>query len=551
MAHNIYTRYREVKDGLPESWDWSGFAHQSNELSSNTRSLAHWVMLYEWVAQKIGYTLESQRESRKTAWLERFHHDTNHMRLATMEKQGSSIFYYAQRAFSLSEDYVFRPNDFSRNIWWYMDALVFQPELIPDDILISLWLMQKEDKIPLLTRKSEQQKMEIRKNNIEKKIELIPELKAILASAKPLQVWSWSRYTGRVLSLENGKYLLFQEIKQWTSERKKPNISYVPKVYDDIYSLLRSMEYGTAEIAERLKNWEIILSDLELLRTSWRLFSGEQKRNAITVILQKMKYSKIHQVVSAKNRLMDIEYNHDETDSNRILWARNDIQNLIYSQQWKKWALGYQWAMIDSQITNEERKFGFLKSEFISKLNEMNVWELKSYLQYDWELSNELRRKIMRAFRVLRGYVDSYTSQRFIGAPFLSFVQALENELSLQKNTYMDSLRSLLKVILIIKQYAYKIGIYQIKHHLKKDRPNNSIIEDIDSLVLLLDEKTFLPFVELKTSGQERFGNMRKNLIALKSSIEWWKMIDALMYIEGILDDGWFGNSLAKKHIPL
>jgi tetrahydromethanopterin S-methyltransferase subunit G len=48
--------------------------------------------------------------------------------------------------------------------------------------------MQKEDKIPLLTRKSEQQKMEIRKNNIEKKIELIPELKAILASAKPLQV---------------------------------------------------------------------------------------------------------------------------------------------------------------------------------------------------------------------------------------------------------------------------------------------------------------------------------------------------------------------------
>ena len=126
----------------------------------------------------------------------------------------------------------------------------------------------------------------------------------------------------------------------------------------------------------------------------------------------------------------------------------------------------------------------------------------------------------MRAFRVLRGYVDSYTSQSFIGAPFLSFIQALENELSLQKNTYMDSLRSLLKVILIIKQYAYKIGIYQIKHHLKKDRPINSIIEDIDSLVLLLDEKTFLPFVELKTSGQERFGNMRKNLIALKSSIE-------------------------------
>lgn len=192
------------------------------------------------------------------------------------------------------------------------------------------------------------------------------------------------------------------------------------------------MEYGTAEIAERLKNWEIILSDLELLRTSWRLFLGSKREMQSQWYYRKWSIQNSSGCIS-KNRLMDIEYNHDETDSNRILWARNDIQNLIYSQQWKKWALGYQWAMIDSQITNEERKFGFLKSEFISKLNEMNVWELKSYLQYDWELSNELRRKIMRAFRVLRGYVDSYTSQSFIGAPFLSFVQALENELSLQK----------------------------------------------------------------------------------------------------------------------
>ena len=69
-----------------------------------------------------------------------------------------------------------------------MDALVFQPEFISDDILIKLDLMQRGDKIPPLTRKSEEEKMKIRQENIEKKIAIIPELKAILASAKPLQV---------------------------------------------------------------------------------------------------------------------------------------------------------------------------------------------------------------------------------------------------------------------------------------------------------------------------------------------------------------------------
>lgn len=69
-----------------------------------------------------------------------------------------------------------------------MDALVFQPEFIPDDILIDLGLMNKEDKLPPLTRKSEQQKMEIRQENIEKKIAILSELKSILASANPLQI---------------------------------------------------------------------------------------------------------------------------------------------------------------------------------------------------------------------------------------------------------------------------------------------------------------------------------------------------------------------------
>jgi len=39
--------------------------------------------------------------------------------------------------------------------------------------------------------------------------------------------------------------------------------------------------------------------------------------------------------------------------------------------------------MIAHQIINEERKFEFLKSEFISKLIEMDAHELKKYLAQD------------------------------------------------------------------------------------------------------------------------------------------------------------------------
>ncbi|NRH20697.1 hypothetical protein HOO68_01490 [Candidatus Gracilibacteria bacterium] len=534
MLPHIYPKYLQAREqqqaGNPEG---------VQGLVTNTRSIVDWMTLYKGISEQIASTLESQRQLQRSTGLERFHHDTDHMRLATMEQQGPSIFYYAQKVFSLPEDYVFQPKDFSRNIGGYMDALVFQPEFIPDDILIDLGLMNKEDKLPPLTRKSEQQKMEIRQENTQKKIATLPELKSILASARPLQIGQRSRYTGRILLLANGKYLVFQEQKKGTHERKKPNILYVPKVYDDMYSLLRSQEYALLEITERLKNWTMIHSELELLHTSWRLSSGDEKKSMIAGIQQKMRHSRIPQIVSARNRLMDVEYNHDEKDANRVLGARNDIHILVRSQEGKKGAIGYQRAMIAHQITNEECKFGFLKSGFISKLTEMDTSELEKYLNQDgYQLGSEFQKKITQAFAVLRGYVSSYASQSFIGEPFLSFIQALENELSERKNTHKDSLRSLLKITLAIKQYAYQIGIYQIKHGLKKNTPNDLIITNIDVLILLLDEKTFLPFVELKSSGQERFANMKANLLSLRSHIQGGKTIEALMQIEDILAKG-------------
>lgn len=544
MKPQIYMKYLLVTKLLNNisNWDWS------EKLSSSTRSLTYWAIQYKWIAEKIGNALESQRNVQRNSWLERFHHDTDHMRFATMEKQWPSIFYYAQRVFSLPEDYVFRPSNFSKSIKDYFDALVFQPELIPDELMINLWLMQAHDKIPSLTRKSAQQKMEIHQVNIERKIAIIPELKAILASAKSFQTGQESRFTGRILLLENGKYLLFQEHKQWTDERKKPNILYVPKVYDDMYSLLRSQEYGSWEINNTIENWKMILSDLSIFQTWWKMYSEKEKRINISNILMKMKYSKIPQVVSARKRLLAIEYIHDEKDANRILWAWNDIQNLVYSQEWKRWAIWLHWAMIAQQISNEEKKFDYLKSTFISKLKEMDVWVLENYLtQEGWKLSPDIDKNLNQAFVVLRRFVNTYISPNFIWEPFLSFVQKIHYEISLPKDNYTDFLRSLLKVILIIKQYAYHIGIYQIKHQLKKNWPIEQIIADIDSLVLLLDAKTFLPFIQLKPSGQERFENMKENLFVLKSNIISWETIAAFMHIESILDDLKTRNLLAKK----
>lgn len=62
----------------------------------------------------------------------------------------------------------------------------------------------------------------------------------------------------------------------------------------------------------------MILSDLELLHTSWRFSSPEENKKTIAEIQQKMMYSRIPQMVSARNRLMDVEYNHNEKDANRV-----------------------------------------------------------------------------------------------------------------------------------------------------------------------------------------------------------------------------------------
>ncbi len=63
----------------------------------------------------------------------------------------------------------------------------------------------------------------------------------------------------------------------------------------------------------------MIVSELEILHTFWKLFSLEEKKARIAEIQQKMMYSKNHLIVSARNRLMDVEYNHDEKDANRVL----------------------------------------------------------------------------------------------------------------------------------------------------------------------------------------------------------------------------------------
>ncbi len=63
----------------------------------------------------------------------------------------------------------------------------------------------------------------------------------------------------------------------------------------------------------------MIVSELEILHTFWKLFSSEEKKARIVEIQQKMMYSKNHLIVSARNRLMDVEYNHDEKDANRVL----------------------------------------------------------------------------------------------------------------------------------------------------------------------------------------------------------------------------------------
>jgi hypothetical protein len=245
-------------------------------------------------------------------------------------------------------------------------------------------------------------------------------------------------------------------------------------------------------------------------------------------------------IVSARNRLLAIWYTHTEQDSQRVLWAQNDITRLLTTQESKKWAIGYHWALITHLVHSEEARFDSLRDVFIAWLNQIDASELMSYIDTKWKtiLSPETQRQIRGAMGVLDTYIRDYHRDHMIWHPFSEFGDRLANRFSYSWSP-LDQIRLILQSVLAIKKQSYWLMLHQTKHHIKNGQEPKDSIATVDKQIRFLEEKTFLPDLELNPSGIEKFTHRISNMWELKKILKVNNPETSLEYIDSLIALGY------------
>lgn len=506
---------------------------------------ANWLTAHQPIVASIQASLDEQRAVQASMWLQRLRHDSDHMRRATMGKRGSDIYYYAQRVWSLPYDYVSLPSvskqDRSISTSSHpIDGLVFQVEHITDDFLMSLGLMTERDRLPPLDKISRSEQARLRQLNIDAKIRALPAFRSLLKRAVQLQTWEHGRHTGRILRIDGGQYLVFQEQKRAWSEKNKPYIHYAAKVYPTMYSLLRSQTYWWDGISENLERYSEIHMSLATLHTSWKMLSDEEKRKNIKDIKTYFPKSENPHIVSAMTRLLGIVYTNSENDSMRVLWAQNDIARLLTTQESKKWAIGYHWALIAHLVRSEEARFDSLRDVFVAWLKQIDASELMSYIDQKEgaKLSMVTKNQIYGAMGVLDTYIRAYHCNHMIWHPFSEFGYRLANRFSYSWSL-LGQIRLILQSVLAIKKQSYWLMLHQTKHHIKNGQEPKDSIATVDKQIRFLEEKTFLPDLELNQSGIEKFTHLISNMWELKKILKANNPETSLEYIDSLIALGY------------
>lgn len=492
-----------------------------------------------WYVAHIRHILQVQRQKRDERKLIPFKQIADHTRKEAIEKRWPSDFYYAQRAFSLPVDYVYRPEDFEKKRWEYFDALVFQPEFIRDDFLIDIGLMDESDRLPSLSWKTLENKSLLQESHIEKVASLIPDLKLLLAESKSIQTGIWKRMSWRVIAIPNGKYIVYQERKTQGEEKNKPNIEYKPHVYSDMYSLLRWMTHSSKWLDEWLWKMPKLQAELNSLYANWNIISLELKQNQIQEILRTIEKHSNPFVWSARERLRLIEYKNPIHDSARVLGAANDIGKYIHTNEGKQSSCRHQEKLFHHHVNNEEIQYDTFALSLLNHLWTIDEWEMLVVL---WVYKRttlsayNLDHEIIQAIQTIKAYINEWNRSGFVGMPYSLLRQELENILDwVSQKENKDRIRVLYKSILIIKKFSFFLTLYKVKHLLKTKKTSEIILDELMKTEKILANNTFLPQIELRDSGKKKFEYMTDCIHTLRSLItENWKETEAIEYIENM-----------------
>lgn len=478
--------------------------------------------------KKITACMQDQRAA--TEWFSEvvdLRQQTEFTRRAYLSNQVTTVERNMQLSFSLPVDFHETVPDFDEEKLLKLPFfVVIQPELISDDFMYALGLM------PRWLNRVER---------VEKKIEAIPVIKGIFATAIPVHMRKWK--SGRIIRIDrpgmpyDGKYIVFQEItEKWTdtADKTQPSARMSPRVYDNVYSLIRGQYHAIDGVMGRKRALqETREQHIPLLQGKWK-DSGypDEKRKADIANLMKWLQGKIsfNEQRALEDRLARITFNHNEQDIQRLIWAFNDVSQEIAEKIGKKWELTKQLDVIEDATLLAESVFYNIFDSVMNHIQTMDQGELKKKVGEaikQWQeiapLSQALRNDLGRIYALTRVSLGRVKTSGFIGQPFNTMYHALENHIdTLPKRINLEYIRKTLSFLLALKHFAHGLTMIRLEHYEKmygNHRYPDEFIEQLLHIQEGLNDTYFLPNIRLWERAKKEFEKMCADINAAVEKI--------------------------------
>lgn len=497
--------------------------------------------MLEPVMQNITWVLESQRMYRKKL------DNTKDIRPISDRNRETFIAelphhipYFAMRAFSLPIDYrVPKERLWTKEMYHdFVDAIVIQPEYLPDDFLLSLGLMSEEEtKWLSLTE------------NIAKKISLIPAIKNLLHTLVPLRIWE-RKTTGRISRVWDpnhpnyGWYIVFQELTEIDDDREVKRRSMrrkiVPHFYKDHYSLIRSQRYASEKLRKKIVFlWDFRNDVIPTLLLRWQrvAYTIEEKQRDVATLIGDLEWSlAYHERRALEDRIQKIDFQNPEHDRQRLIWACNDIIKAIEDKLGKQNEISAQTDWLRDSERQVRSAFEPFYEEAMLHIPALNQ-ALHGVEPRDMSLEENLRGNQTHAInaylKIIERFYERLSALPEVGKPYHTlpwlmsgFLESMNLHRKQRKWAIgKEWIRLLLSFLLELKKIRFHVMNKEAEYRIKVRWDGMSRAEKlnlkskVDRVRDSLEHTRFLPDIELTLKWQDLFAGMIGELMEIAQAL--------------------------------
>lgn len=499
-----------------------------------------WLIEQEPIVRAIFDILASQRATRDDIDLTMDIRPIDPIRRADhISGLRHSIVNFAQRAFSLPTDYRITNAEWEsrRGDPGIIESIVIQPEYLSDDFMIGLGYMTEEDRRISLGEK------------VTKKIQAIPHIKNLLRDLRPLSLQP-RMTTGRISLVENpenpnfGKYVVFQETTDIeddnTRKRRRKIRNIIPRVYDDIYSLMRGQRHALDSLEKKIEFLSVIKdSDIPELSLKWKNedYTDDQKRTDIAILVEKLKKKISYSEKRAlEDRIREITFDHAERDCLRLIGACNDLIRETQEKIEKNAEISRQLEWLKHE--EKAKRIGFEKFyeellRDVEAVNAVMIWVDPQGMSEDEVIEWIQANRLNKLWQTVQNYMRLphfavalwYPFQRIAGDT-ASHVIAIKNHRGWPKGPIRkEGLRITLSLILAVKEIRYTMIMKEAEHRMRvrgegmTEGEKSKLASRLHTVWNSLEGYRFLPEVDLRESGQEKFEAMIQAIRNLEAEL--------------------------------